>query len=457
MPLLFFSEVHMEHTEYIAHLQGIVQIPTVSSVNDASTDWSEFDRLHRFLQEAYPLIFEKLEVTTIGKASLLFHWKSSHAEKQPIIFMAHQDVVPAPHEEQWSHPPFAGEIADGCLYGRGTEDCKSVLTSEMDAITELLEEGFDPDFDIYLSFGHDEEVQCTDDKKGSVLAAKYLEDHGVKAYCIFDEGGHVEAVGYHGNERPVALVGLAEKAPNEYVLYKEGAGGHASKPGNGTVLGDVARAIAAVEAHPMPYRLTPLVKAHLKALAESVADKKVAKLYAHPQKHWDDIVKLAKHDRELDAKLHTTFAVTMAEASAQANVLPSHAEATMSVRILQGDTVASVKHYLESIMPCDVQVKATFAEDPKPAGSVESEAYHLMSETIYDIFGKETLIVPNLMLGASDSRNYAKVSDNVFRFSGRLKTEQWGEAHQVDERMPTEHLGVPVSFFKAFLKKYSEK
>ena len=56
MPLLFFSEVYMEHTEYIAHLQGIVQIPTVSSVNDASTDWSEFDRLHRFLQEAYPLI-----------------------------------------------------------------------------------------------------------------------------------------------------------------------------------------------------------------------------------------------------------------------------------------------------------------------------------------------------------------------------------------------------------------
>ena len=157
-------------------------------------------------------------------------------------------------------------------------------------------------------------------------------------------------------------------------------------------------------------------------------------------------MKLAKHDRELDAKLHTTFAVTMAEASAQANVLPSHAEATMSVRILQGDTVESVKHYLESIMPCDVQVKATFAEDPKPAGSVESEAYHLMSETIYDI-----------MLGASDSRNYAKVSDNVFRFSGRLKTEQWGEAHQVDERMPTDHLGVPVQFFKAFLKKYSEK
>ena len=55
----------MEHTEYIAHLQGIVQIPTVSSVNDASTDWSEFDRLHRFLQEAYPFIFDSIKKRNI--------------------------------------------------------------------------------------------------------------------------------------------------------------------------------------------------------------------------------------------------------------------------------------------------------------------------------------------------------------------------------------------------------
>lgn len=445
-----------EHTEkYVKHLQGIVQIPTVSSVNDLHTDWSQFDKLHQFLQEAYPLIFEKLEWTTIGKASLLFHWKSAHPKKMPVLFMAHQDVVPAIHEDQWRHPPFSAAIDDGCIWGRGSEDCKSVLTSEMDAITELLEEGFEPDFDIYLSFGHNEEVQCVDEKKGSVLAPKYLQEKGVKLGCIFDEGGYVEEKGFHGNPTPVALIGLAEKAPNEYVLYKDGAGGHASKPGRGTVLGDVARAMAAVEANPMPYRLTPLVKAHLKALAPS-QDKKVAKIYAHPKKHWDELVKLAKQDRELDAKLHTTFAITMAEASAQANVLPSHAEATMSVRILQGDTVESVKKYLESIMPCGVQVKATFAEDPKPAGSVESKEYALLTETIKEVFGDDTQIVPNLMLGASDSRNYSSVCDNVFRFSARLKTEQWGEAHQVDERMPVEHLDVPVKFFKRFLKKYNK-
>lgn len=174
----------MEHTEYIAHLQGIVQIPTVSSIRLMRARTGASLTGCTGFAGSLSFDFEKLEVTTIRKASLLFH-KSSHAEKQPVIFMAHQDVVPAPPEEQWSHPHFAGEIADGCLYGRGTEDCKSVLTSEMDAITELLEEGFDPDFDIYLSFGHDEEVQCTDDKKGSVLAAKYLEDHGVQGVLYF--------------------------------------------------------------------------------------------------------------------------------------------------------------------------------------------------------------------------------------------------------------------------------
>ncbi len=441
---------------YTNHLAGVVRIPTVSSVNDAATDWSAFDALHQYLQEAYPLVYERLELTAIGKASLLFHWKSKHPKKLPVLFMAHQDVVPALHEEQWSHPPFVADIADGCLWGRGAEDCKSVLTSEMEAITELLEENFEPDFDIYLSFGHNEEVQCTDDKKGSVLAAQYLKSQGVKLGCIFDEGGYVEAPGLHGNDTTVALVGLAEKAPNEYVLYKDGAGGHASKPGSGTVLGDVARAVAAVEAHPMPYRLTPLVKAHLKALAASQKGKR-KKYFAHPKKYWKELTALAKTDRELDAKLHTTFAVTMAEASAQANVIPSHAEVTMSVRILQGDTVESVKKYLESLMPCGVQVKVPFAENPKPAGSVESAEYKLMAETIKEIFGEDTRIVPNLMLGASDSRNYSEVSDNIFRFCGRLKTPQWGEAHQVDERMPVDHLDLPVKYYKAFLRKYSDQ
>ena len=77
-------------------------------------------------------------------------------------------------------------------------------------------------------------MQCSPDKKGSVLAAKYLKDHGIRPACIFDEGGNVDAA---REGKLLALIGLAEKAPNEFVLYKDGTGGHASKPGKGTVLG----------------------------------------------------------------------------------------------------------------------------------------------------------------------------------------------------------------------------
>lgn len=440
--------------KYMSHLQGVVKIPTVSSVNDENTDWSQFDRLHQYMQEAWPLIFEKLSLARIGKASLLFHWKSENPKKEPVLFMAHQDVVPAIHEEQWSHPPFGGEVDGGCLWGRGAEDCKSVLTAEMDAVEELLEEGFAPDFDIYLSFGHNEEVQCTPDKKGSVLTAAYLKEQGIHLACLFDEGGNVEEV--RAGEPPLALVGMAEKAPNEFVLYKDGAGGHASKPGRGTVLGDVAKAMAAVEAHPMPYRLTPLVKAHLKAVAP-LQEEPLKSIAGHPKKNWKKLVRLAGNDRILDALLHTTFAVTMAEGSSQANVLPSHAEAIMSVRILQGDTVDSVTRYLESIMPDGVKVKASFSENPHPAGEVKGEMFHLLSRTIHEVYGKDTVIAPNLMLGATDSRNYAYVCDHIYRFTGRVKTNRWGEAHQVDEKMPVDKLDMPVKFIKTFLRNYEAK
>lgn len=64
--------------KYLRHLQGLVQIPSVSSVNDEHTDWSRFDELHQYLQTTYPMIYQKLELTVIGKASLLFRWPSEN-------------------------------------------------------------------------------------------------------------------------------------------------------------------------------------------------------------------------------------------------------------------------------------------------------------------------------------------------------------------------------------------
>lgn len=440
---------------YVKHLQDIVRIPSVSSTNDEHTDWSQFEKLHDFLKTAYPTIHERMERIEIGHAGLLFHFKSKHPKHLPVLLMAHQDVVPAGKLDQWTHGPFSGDVADGCLWGRGSGDCKSLLIAECEAVEALLKDGFDPDFDIYLSFGHNEEVQARDEVKGAALAAKYLKDHGVKIGCIFDEGGNVFKGSDFGDAKDTARVALAEKGPNEFVLYKDGAGGHASKPGKGTVLGDVARAMAAVEAHPLPYRLTPLVKDQLQALAP-LQDGAKKEIFADPEGHWEALSAIAREDRAIDTLLHTTCAVTMASGSPQANVLPSHAECTMSVRILQGDTVESVKAYLESIMPCGVKVKVTFGQDPYPAGSTDSKEFQLLSDVIHDVYGKDTVVVPTTLGGATDSRYYSGVCDHIFRFSGRYFTKDWGEAHQIDEKVPADVIEKPVKFFKAFLKAYNE-
>ena len=76
------AEISARNEKYLRHLQGLVQIPSVSSVNDEHTDWSRFDELHQYLQTTYPMIYQKLELTVIGKASLLFRWPSENLGKR---------------------------------------------------------------------------------------------------------------------------------------------------------------------------------------------------------------------------------------------------------------------------------------------------------------------------------------------------------------------------------------
>ena len=141
--------------KYTAHLQEIVRIPSVSTENDARTDWTQIEAIHAFLEKAYPLIHSRMEKTVLGHGSLLYRWKSG-GKKLPVLLMAHQDVVPPGNLDQWTADPFGGELRDGCVWGRGSNDCKSLLIAECEAVEELLAEGFEPDFDIYLSFGHNE-------------------------------------------------------------------------------------------------------------------------------------------------------------------------------------------------------------------------------------------------------------------------------------------------------------
>lgn len=432
------------------HLSQMIQMKTVSNSDVNKVDWSEFEKLHKLFETLYPHVYEVMEVDRVGQAGLQFYYHPKKTAKKPLLLMSHQDVVEIGDRSQWSHDPFSGLLLDGSVYGRGTTDCKHLVLSELEALESLFAEGFRPDYDLYLSLGYSEEVYLENDVDGAQRLVDHLAEKGVHIGTILDEGGGLfpEAGG-----RLAARIGLGEKAAVNYEIYCDRKGGHSSKPGNGTALGAVAKAVVAIEAHPFPYRLTPLVEAQLSATAP-LKEEPVRRIYADPKGHFEELCALAQEDPALDAMLHTTVAFTMAKASTQPNVLPSHAAVGLSVRVLQGDTVESVKRRLQGFLPEGVKIRHISGKDPVPASTPDSDSYRLLTKILHAAYGDGLLAIPFLMLGATDTRYYKPITDTVLLFTGHVHDNRWGAAHQVNEHIPVDALPASVEFFREFLKQY---
>ena len=142
------------------HLAGAVRFATVSNADNSLTDYTKFDAFHEYLKETYPLVHKHLTLEHTDQAGLLYHWKGTgKSGAAPLLLMAHQDVVPEGDLEKWTYPPYSGTIADGKIWGRGSSDCKSNLIGQLEAVEALLEKGYEPDYDLYLSYGYLEEAE----------------------------------------------------------------------------------------------------------------------------------------------------------------------------------------------------------------------------------------------------------------------------------------------------------
>ncbi len=118
-----------------------------------------FDDFVALIAEQYPLTHATLELERHTEFGLLFHWSGRKtASDGPLVLMAHYDVVPVDESDAWTYPPFEGRIADGSVYGRGALDDKGPLIVILEAVENLLADGFVPARDVYLSFGGNEET-----------------------------------------------------------------------------------------------------------------------------------------------------------------------------------------------------------------------------------------------------------------------------------------------------------
>ncbi|MEH6569678.1 MAG: M20/M25/M40 family metallo-hydrolase [Halioglobus sp.] len=410
---------------------------TVSQQDRSVIDYAEFDKLHAFLRASYPRVFSQLEVEVINKYSLLMHWRGTDPSAVPVLFAAHMDVVPIEPgtEGEWEYPPFAGTIADGKIYGRGTLDDKQGLIGILEATEKLLTEGFAPRRGISFAFGHDEEISGPE---GAAAIAARLREQGMHFEWMVDEGGMLLADNPILPDLPVAMINVAEKSYLTLTLSTTGPGGHSSRPPKVSTIGRLSAALAKIEQNPFPARLVGPVEAMLEAIGPHSAQPNRL-IFDNLWLTGSLVADQMADDPMSNSFVRTTTALTMFNAGVKENVVPQKAEAKVNFRLLPGDTPEMVLSYIEDLVD-DPAITISFDpwNDRAPVASYPDGGFAVISEAVKTVY-PDAVVVPSLLAGATDTRHYVKEVDNHYRFHGMMiNADQAGSIHGTNEYISVE-------------------
>ncbi len=435
---------------FLAHLSAAIRIPTVS-FEDGSHDPDTFAELRRFLAATYPRVHQRLTLETIGDHTMLFTWPGSDPGALPLLLMAHQDVVPVEPgtEAGWKHDPFAGDLDDEFLWGRGSLDDKGALIAIFEAVEGLLAEAFEPGPTIHLLFGHDEEVGGA---RGAAAAADLLASRGVRYAFVLDEGGAVASGVVPGVGVPLGLVGVGEKLSVDVEISATGEGGHSSMPPTHTTVGRVAAAVRAIEEHPMPARFDAQ-RGLFKVLARVMRGPRAMLL-----RNLDVTRKVVERafagSPQTNALIRTTAAATIVEGGIKSNVLPQEARAIVNLRVMPGDTVSGVLDHIRSVVGDEVRVSlAEFGHygDPAPLSPADGSGWTAIADTIAEVF-PGAVPTPWILFGATDSRYFAPIAEGVYRFAPfTVSAEDLSRVHGTGERVRVSDAPRAVEFYRRLI------
>ncbi|MFW6253143.1 MAG: M20/M25/M40 family metallo-hydrolase [bacterium] len=420
----------------VARLSKALTYPTVSAADPADLpDPDVFRRFEDFLTSSFPEVSRELTRESPGDPGLLYTWPGTNADADPIILTAHYDVVPADKPEEWTHAPFGGEVADRAVWGRGALDDKSSLMAILEATERLLETGFQPERTVLFAFGGDEEVSG---QRGASRIAAELQSRGVRAACLVDEGTAVVENTIKLIERPVALVGMAEKGYVDVRLAVRGAEGHASMPSRRTATGRLARALCRIERRPFPTRVVPSVHEFLSSLAEA-APMVYRPILRRPRLFAPILKRVLAADPKTDALVRTTQSPTMLSGSGASNVLPGRVEAVVNVRILPGETIETVlKRFRRVIADPSVEIDVldpSGSSDPVAASPVDTDIFRSLCTVISKQF-QDAVLAPYLVTATTDSKHYRTVARAIYRFLPvRMDPAGLDSIHGVNERI----------------------
>ena len=439
------------------HLGQVVRQRTISPQDPADFDPAPFLALHQVLRELYPLVHATLAREVVNGYSLLYTWQGTDTSLDPVILMAHMDVVPVEPgtETKWDYPAFSGLVKDGYIWGRGSLDDKGSLTGILEAVEALLKTGFAPQRTIYLAFGHDEEIGG---KQGARKIAELLASRGVHAAATIDEGSAITQGLVPGIVRPLALIAIAEKGFVSLRLTARAKGGHSSMPPARTAVGALAEALVRLKQHRPPARMSGPAAAMFDYLAPEMGFwPRLA--FANRWLFGKLILGRLEADPVSNALVRTTTAPTMIDGGIKENVLPSEVHAVVNFRIIPGETVDDVHAHVVRVIDdpdIDVAVMNTIRQDPSPVADVKSWTFRAVAQALGEVV-PDALVAPGLVLGGTDSVHYETISGPGYRFVPyRLQAADLARVHGTNERVSVANFAEVVKFYGQLIRHLSE-
>ncbi|MEV7321030.1 M20/M25/M40 family metallo-hydrolase [Streptomyces sp. NPDC093970] len=374
-----------------------------------------------------------------GRASTVARIEGADPTRPALLIHGHLDVVPA-NADDWTHHPFSGEIADGCVWGRGAVDMKDMDAMTLAVVRDRLRSGRRPPRDIVLAFLADEEA-------GGTWGARHLVDNHPELFegvteAISEVGGFSFTV---NEQRRLYLIQTAEKGMHWMKLKVAGTAGHGSMIHRDNAITELSEAVARVGRHRFPVRVTKTTRAFLDELGDALGTE------LDPEDMESTLARLGGIAKLIGATLSNTANPTQLNAGYKVNVIPGEATAHIDGRFLPGhedEFLADLDRLLgPHVVRADVHSDKAL-ETSFDGALVEAMQSSLLAE---DPTAKA---VPYMLSGGTDAKSFDDLGIRGFGFAPlKLPPELdfAGMFHGVDERVPVDGLQFGVRVLDRFI------
>ncbi|GGF34170.1 peptidase M20 [Marmoricola endophyticus] len=374
-----------------------------------------------------------------GRANVIAHWGGDGSGRQdPLLLHGHLDVVPADAAD-WAVDPFAGEIRDGMVWGRGAVDMKDFDAMLLSSLRARARAGAVPSRPLTIVFTADEEAG------GHYGAGPLVEQRPEVFEGVREAVGEVGGFSVTVRDRRVYLIQAAEKGMAWMRLTARGNAGHGSMRHPDNAVAALAGAVARIGQHQWPVTLTPTMQVLLASIGE------LAGVEATPENAPALIEEFGPAARMLGAVISHTVNPTMLQAGYKVNVVPGVATAGMDGRFLPGheqDFLDTLAELAGPQVEIEFETKMSGLETPYDGALTDAITASVLAAD------PEAVVAPYLMSGGTDAKHWDRLGIRSFGFAPlRLPADLdfTGLFHGVDERVPTDALEFGARVFDDFL------